>query len=149
MLKRKIRSMQESGDSRALTQSEKIVSVTLQVETPNVDHGGTDANVYFVINTQKFLMDKPNYNDFERGDNDSYTFPVAMTMSEFRKATIEIGHDNRSRNAGWYCGKVNLYVRKENTYWNRLYKRWPQIGWLATDENQGELWAVLQTGEEL
>ncbi len=135
--------------SKAIAPEKKVFSATVTINTPKIDHAGTDANVYFVINAHRFLMDRPKYDDFEKGDTDSYTFPINMSLDEFRKSAIEIGHDNTDDDPGWYCGRVTLYIRFEGSYYNNLYKWWPDIGWLAADENQGELWAVLQTGTEL
>lgn len=143
-----VRGLAEQRNSLAIAPDRRLAGFSIQIRTGTVDHGGTDANVYFVVNGSAFLLDKPSYDDFERGDTDLYSFTLGMTMQDFRRATLQIGHDNRGRNAGWYCDWIQLFVRPEDRFFATPYRRWPPIGWLAKDENMGELWATLQDGQQ-
>jgi hypothetical protein len=125
-------------------------SFQVVVSTRNINYGGTDADVYIEIAGVSYLMDKPGYNDFEKGDTDKYSFGFrnAITMGEFRKCQIRLWHNNRGSNPGWFCQKVDLSIIPKNNPNARLYKSWSNIGWLAKDEpDNGYLCeAILQLG---
>ena len=98
-----------------------------------------------------YLLDTPDYNDFESGDNDSYHHRIAtITLGAFRKAQLRLWHDGDSHNDGWYVGTVTLQIQFENTSYMALYKRWGDVGWLATDEAPYYTReAILQDGQEV
>lgn len=147
--KRALPPVPERKPTSVLPGPKKVCGLTATITTINAEGAGTDADVYLAINAHKFLLDKPHYDDFEAGDTDSYGFTLNMTLDDLRRSTIELGHNNKGKQPGWLCGRVSLYVRFQGSCYNRLYKEWSEVGWLAKDENQGELVVVLQTGEEL
>jgi hypothetical protein len=142
----------ESSLTKKYSDGTQLYSFQAVVATRNIDYGGTDANVNIEIAGNSYLMDKPGYNDFEKGDNDTYNFGFrnSITMGELRKCRIRIWHDNKGRNSGWYCQKVDLFVISKTNPNARLYKSWSNIGWLATDEqdNNYTCEAILQLGED-
>jgi hypothetical protein len=79
-------------------------------------------------------MDTPGYDDFERGDVDSYYFHVDMSLGELRQARIVLHHDNSGAYPGWYVQNAVLQIQFPNSGYMVLYKRWGNIGWLAKDE---------------
>jgi len=140
----------EVYQTRKDSDSKKIVAFLMTISTSNISSAGTDADVFIEIAGSKFLMDKPGYDDFEKGDTDSYQFQMHMTLGELRKAVIRLYHDNSGSKPGWYCGQVTMQVKFENSNYMRLYKRWDKIGWLAKDEEPYYTTeAVLQEGETL
>lgn len=82
-----------------------IRKIIITIKTSKDMWSGTDDNVYFGIitkdgKTYEILMDKPGYNDFERGDVDDYIFelPKQIRLDEIkqfrlRKDYIKISDD--------------------------------------------------------
>jgi hypothetical protein len=130
--------------------NQKIVAIAVTITTGNVPKAGTDANVRLLIGAKRFDLDYAGYNDFERGDTDTYYFKTNMTLGELRKSYIELSHDNTGSGPGWYVANVILQVQYPNSFYMALYKRWGNIGWLAKDEPPYYTTAVeLQQGEEI
>ncbi|MDI6448631.1 PLAT/LH2 domain-containing protein [Anaerobaca lacustris] len=137
---------------KAIGPQSKIIECIVTITTGSVKKAGTDADVYFEIAGHRTLLDKPGYNDFEKGDTDTYHLGVpAMTLKELRESVILLYHDNTGKYPGWYVDKVDMKVRFENTYIFKLYKRWwYSIGWLAKDEGPYyTTQATLQDGTEM
>lgn len=114
----------------------RVVAVQVVITTPrNVDYAGTDANVQFAVGGTIVPFDKPDYDDFERGDTDTYDFRLTpMTLGELRGSQIRLFHDNAGDDAGWYVSRVTMQIRFENSSLFHVYKTWGTVGWLATDE---------------
>ncbi len=130
--------------------NQKIVTIAITITTGNIPNAGTDANVTLLIGAKRFDLDIAGYDDFERGDTDTYYFKTDMTLSELRKAYIELSHDNSGNKPGWYVANVVLQVQFPNSSYMALYKRWGNIGWLAKDEPPYYTTSVeLQQGQEI
>lgn len=135
--------------TKANSEATKLVAFLVTTTTPNRDYAGTDADVFIEIAGHSYEMDNPG-DDRERGDTDKYQFPIAMTLGDLRAAHIRIYHNNKGRNAGWYCGRVVMQVQYSGSSYMRLYKAWPDVGWLAKDEGPYYTTeAILQEGKEV
>ena len=97
---------------------------------------------------QQFLLDKPNYDDTEKGKCDTYEFSVNLTVGELQRASIGLKSDGTGASAGWYCDSVELYAQLDGDNNSLLYNRWSSVGWLAKDDPSG-LSRVLQFGAPL
>ena len=127
----------ENTQTKSLQDGTRLTAFAVTITTPNVDGAGTDANVYIEVAGHAYLMDKPDYNDFERGDTDTYSFrfpDFQFTLGQLRAARIRLYHDDRDRNPGWKCGQVTFQIEGAGDGAMWVYKVWPDIGWLATDE---------------
>lgn len=84
-----------------------VNKLNITIKTSSKKWSGTDDNVYFGLKLNsgevlEYLMDKPGYNDFERGDKDTYTFQLPRTVCyneinaiQLRKDYIKIDDDWR------------------------------------------------------
>ncbi len=84
-----------------------VAELSITIETSDRAWSGTDDNLYFglVMNdgtVLEYLMDKMNYNDFERGDRDTYNFVLPRTVlysdikeCRIRKDYISVSDDWR------------------------------------------------------
>jgi hypothetical protein len=91
------------------------VPYEVTVFTGNVKNAGTNANVYIKFfgragETGDILLDHPNYNDFEKGQVD--TFEI-MAPSVGQLTAIRIRHDNSGNKPGWYVEKINVVNSRE------------------------------------
>jgi len=80
----------------------------VSVTTGDVKGAGTDANIYLILYdenekaTQPVKLNKPFFNDLERGKTDDYTGPRAD--DDFGVVSkIEIWRDNKGAFSQWYC----------------------------------------------
>jgi hypothetical protein len=137
--------------SQAKPDTQTIVAIGVTVTTGMVPKGGTDANVTFRIGAKPFLMDTPGYDDFERGETDTYYFATSdLTLGQLRKSRIELSHDNSGHRPGWYVANLILQVQFPDSPYMVPYKRWGNIGWLARDEGPYYTTSVeLQLGQEV
>lgn len=93
--------MQRFDSSFRFTKKQKSESVNklfITIKTSTKMWSGTDDNVYFglVLNNGEileYLMDKPGYNDFERGDVDTYTFTLPRTVCYDEISAIQLRKD--------------------------------------------------------
>ncbi|MCA9963608.1 MAG: hypothetical protein KC423_05175 [Anaerolineales bacterium] len=120
--------------TRRFNDDANISAFKITITTPNINYAGTDADVYIEVAGVHYLLDKPGYDDFERGDTDTYQFRVNLEMGELRDSQIRLYHDNSGSNSGWYCGKVVMSVKRRNSSYMFVYKEWSDVGWLAKDE---------------
>lgn len=77
-------------------------SYTVEVQTGNRSHAGTDANVYLQLlggkrNSPEIKLDTPN-NDFEKGHRDTFTTPMIDDVGWINQ--IRIFHDNSGDDPG-------------------------------------------------
>lgn len=88
----------------------KIRSLT--VKTGSSFGAGTDNNVYIGIRYNgiiyEALCDKPGYNDFERGDEDTYDFivPENMDLSKIDKITARMS--GNTPGGDWKCDWIRI-----------------------------------------
>jgi hypothetical protein len=115
-----------STDNRAST---PVTSMTVRLETGNRLYSGTDDDVYLRINRNlRFPLEKRAYNDFERGDDDTYSVPLdsalrsGLTIGDIDQVTIEKSPDRLA--GGWFLHGVTLVVNGQTLVRNRSIDRW-------------------------
>ncbi|MFB2934299.1 PLAT/LH2 domain-containing protein [Aerosakkonemataceae cyanobacterium BLCC-F154] len=112
-----------------------IYNVT--IKTGNVAGGGTDANVRIQLfgdlgetDSSGYLLDKYGYDDFERGDQDTYQVRTDKELGNLKK--VRLWHDNAGSGANWYVEMIR--VELSGVTWN-----FPAYRWLATDEDDRKI----------
>ncbi len=82
---------QDSLNERGIADPRKqtVTNVKLKIKTSSeATYGGTDSDIYLVAYNgttewSKVCLDKPGYNDFEKGDNDEYN----VSIEKYNKST--------------------------------------------------------------
>ena len=84
--------------------STPVSTLTVRVKTGNRRFAGTDDDVYLRVNNGlRFDLDKRAYNDFERGDDDTYAVPLdvvtraGLSVKDITIAQIEKSRDGARR----------------------------------------------------
>jgi PLAT/LH2 domain len=153
------------GDSlagRKAAQAAADVRYRITVETDTREDAGTDARVFITLGSgpaptvdgceafknQERELDRPNVNDFERGQTDIFTI-FAPDVEEV--SWICLRHDNTGDKPGWFVNSV--VVQKESGTTPRQVVgawRFRVFRWLATDEPPDFRTAVVvQQGAQL
>ncbi len=111
--------------------STPVTSMVVRVETGNRSGAGTDDDVFLRINgNHRFSLDKRLYDDFERGDVDTYSVPIGtatrdgLTVGDIDRVAIEKSRDGR--NGAWFLHGVTLVVNGQVVLTNRAIDRWLQ-----------------------
>ncbi len=106
-----------------------VTSMTVRIETGDRRYAGTDDDVYLRINNRlRFSLEKRAYNDFERGDDDTYSVPIdsalrnGLTVGDIDRVTIEKSPDRLA--GGWFLHGVTLVVNGQTLVRNRSINRW-------------------------
>lgn len=109
--------------------SAPVTSMTVRVETGDRRFAGTDDDVYLRINgRQRFSLEKALYNDFERGDDDTYSVPIGeatrdgLTVGDIQRVAIEKSRDGAG--GGWFLRGVTLVVNGRELVRERSINRW-------------------------
>ncbi|MFB3879688.1 MAG: PLAT/LH2 domain-containing protein [Armatimonadota bacterium] len=116
---------------------EPVTTLQVRVRTRDEQWAGTDDDVYLRINdTTRSLLDKPLYNDFERGDEDTYSLdpPRGLRRSDIRYLQIEKAPDGAA--GGWKLSRVALIVNGEQIYYRDRIDTWLEDdhrAWRAPD----------------
>ncbi|KAI5606783.1 arachidonate 5-lipoxygenase, partial [Silurus asotus] len=106
-------------------------SYTVTVATGNQWFAGTDDYIYLTLVgtdhcSEKTLLDKPLYNDFERGAVDSYEIKVAEDLGDIELVKIEKRkywmHDD------WYCKYITVKTPSGE------YLEFPCFRWIVDDK---------------
>lgn len=112
-----------------LRASTPVTSMTVRIETGDKRFAGTDDDVFLRINgRQRFSLEKAAYNDFERGDDDTYSVPIGeatrdgLTIGDLHQVTIEKSRDGAG--GGWFLGGVTLTVNGREVVRERRVNRW-------------------------
>ena len=102
---------------------------------------GTDDDVHLRLGRRlRFPLDKRLYDDFERGDRDTYSVPIdeavadGMRVGDITRVQIEKSRDGIA--GGWRLAGVRLRVNGRVIYSNRSVDRWLEKGrrtWTALD----------------
>ena len=110
-------------------ESTPVTTMTVRIETGDRRFAGTDDDVYLrVSRSQRFSLDKALYDDFERGDNDTYSVPIGsatrdgLTVGDIDRVAIEKGRDGAA--GGWFLHGVTLIVNGRVIVRNRRIDRW-------------------------
>lgn len=110
-------------------EGEPVESVEVEVRTADVSSAGTDDDVSLRLGADlRFPLDKRLYDDFERGDRDTYSVPIddavrdGMRVGDIRGVVIEKSRDGLS--GGWRLGGVTLRVNGRVIYQNQRINQW-------------------------
>jgi hypothetical protein len=98
------------ADWRAST---PVSTLTVRVKTGDRRSAGTDDDVYLRVNNGlRFDLDKRAYNDFERGDDDTYAVPLdAVTRAGLSVADITTARIEKSRDGAggaWFLQSFSV-----------------------------------------
>jgi hypothetical protein len=116
---------------------EPVTTLQVRVRTRDEQWAGTDDNVYLRINdATRFLLDKPLYNDFERGDEDTYSLdpPRGLRVRDIHYLQIEKAPDGVA--GGWRLSRVALIVNRREVYYRDRIDSWLEDAhrtWRAPD----------------
>ena len=109
--------------------STPVTTMTVRIETGDRRFAGTDDDVYLRVNRNlRFDLDKAAYDDFERGDNDTYSVPIGaatrtgLTLGDIDRVAIEKSGDGPS--GGWFLHGVTLVVNGRQLVRDRRIDRW-------------------------
>ena len=109
-------------------ESMPVESMTVRVETGDRRWAGTDDNVYLDIGRHRFSLDKRAYDDFERGDDDTYAVALGdatrngLTIGDISRVSIEKSKDGVA--GGWFLHGVTLRVNGRTFVRDRSIDRW-------------------------
>lgn len=125
--------------SRGATYSPPVTNITVRVKTGDVTFGGTDDDVYLRLSpTLRFPLDKALYDDFERGDQDTYSVPIdaaaraGLSLQDIKQVQIEKSADGAA--GGWRLGGVTVTVNDRVLYKNNAINTWL--------ENNHRMWSA-------
>ncbi len=110
-----------------------VETIRVRIRTGNVRLAGTNDNVYLRINdTQRFQLDKRLYDDFERGDDDTYSLPIDAAIKQgLRVGDIKYLQIEKSRDGvagGWRLGGATVWVNERQVATNTAINRWLENG---------------------
>lgn len=113
-----------------------ILKFRFAVTTSNAENAGTDAHVFLTIAGHDYQLDHPNFNDFERGQTDSFDFPPASPITYYVlvNSVIRLWHDNnpKKKHNEWHVKEATLEVQLEGINDNFIhYQTWTKIGWIS------------------
>lgn len=115
--------------ARGSFRGQPIESLTVRIKTSSSTYSGTDDNVYLrTSNNHVFQLDKSLYDDFERGDDDTYSVPIddlarsGFTVGDLRFLQIEKSRDGVA--GGWKLGSVSVSVNGGQIYASGAINRW-------------------------
>lgn len=110
-------------------EAEPVESIEVQVRTGDVRWAGTDDDVYLrLARNLRFQLDKRLYDDFERGDRDTYSVPIdeavraGMRVGDITRVQLEKSPDRLA--GGWRLGGVRLRVNGRLVYDDQSINRW-------------------------
>ena len=109
-------------------ESTPVESMTVRIETGGRNFAGTDDNVYLDTGRHRFSLDKRLYDDFERGDDDTYSVPIGaatrdgLTVGDISRVAIEKSRDGVA--GGWFLHGVTLVVNGRTLVRDRSIDRW-------------------------
>lgn len=117
-----------------------VRSIRVRIRTADIRNAGTDDDVFLRINDQtRFALDKRLYDDFERGDVDTYSVPIdaaiarGLSIGDIRYLQIEKSRDGLS--GGWRLSQVHVWINEQLVVANPRVDRWlsgSMRSWRAT-----------------
>ncbi len=110
--------------------AQPVTDIRVRVKTADVRWAGTDDDVDVILgNGLRFSLEKRAYNDFERGDNDTYALPLdsrtlrgGVTLGEISRFQIVKSGDGVA--GGWRLGGAELIVNGRTLFRNDRINRW-------------------------
>jgi hypothetical protein len=122
---------------------EPVTSMTVEIRTSSARFAGTNDDVYLRVGSGsglRFNLDKRLYDDFERGDRDTYSVPIdtallaGLSVGDIDRLQIEKSPDGIA--GGWKLRGVKLVVNGRVFYERDGIERWLEDNsrvWRATD----------------
>jgi hypothetical protein len=110
---------------RTWSTDEPVSTLQVRVRTRDELYAGTDDDVFLRVNDRtRFLLDKPLYNDFERGDEDTYSLnpPQDMRVRDLQYLQIEKAPDGVA--GGWRLSRVALLLNHREVYYRDRIDTW-------------------------
>lgn len=121
--------------------AEPVTSMTAEIRTSSSAFAGTDDDVYLRVSPgRRFRLDKRLYDDFERGDRDTYSVPIdaavrsGLSVGDLDRVQIEKSPDGVA--GGWKLRGVKLTVNGRTLYARNGIERWLEKNrrtWRAPD----------------
>ncbi len=106
-----------------------VSDIKIQVRTGNRRFAGTDDDVSLRLGPGlSFNLDKRLYDDFERGDRDTYSVPIdavtraGMTIGDISRVEIHKSPDGVA--GAWRLGGIKVIVNGRTLYSNDTIERW-------------------------
>ncbi len=107
-----------------------VTDIRVRIKTGDVRYAGTNDDVTVVLgNGLRFSLEKRAYDDFERGDNDTYAIPLdrltlqgGVTLSDITRFQIVKSRDGAG--GGWRLGGAELIVNGRTLVRNDAINRW-------------------------
>ena len=122
-------------------EGEPVESIEVEVRTGDVRYAGTDDDVRLRLGANLvFGLDKRLYDDFERGDRDTYSVPIdeavrsGLRVGDITRVQIEKSRDGIA--GGWRLAGIRLRVNGRVVYDDPDVSRWLEDGhrtWTAPD----------------
>jgi hypothetical protein len=101
--------------AKSATFYEPVREIMVRLKTSGSLYSGTDDHIYLRINnSQRFELDKLLFDDFERGDDDTYSLPIdaaaraGLTTRDIKYLRIEKSSDGIA--GGYKLGSVSVRV---------------------------------------
>lgn len=111
------------------TFSEPVRDITVRIRTSSARWSGTDDSMYLRISAdQRFELDKALYNDFENGDNDTYSVPIdtatrsGLSLKDIRYLQIEKASDGAA--GGYKLRDVEIWVNGRQFVLQNNIEKW-------------------------
>lgn len=108
---------------------EPVRTMTVEIRTSSRRYAGTDDDVYLRVGPKlRFPLDKSLYDDFERGDRDTYSVPIdaavlaGFTVGDITRVQLEKSPDGIA--GGWCLRGVKLIVNGRTLYSRDRIERW-------------------------
>lgn len=118
-----------------------VSQIQVEVKTADMSSAGTDDSVYLNLGPGlKFPLDKRLYDDFERGDTDTYSVPIdaavqaGMRIGDITRVSLEKNKDGLG--GGWRPDAIKLIVNGRVIYSNSHVNQWlhnKELTWIAPD----------------
>ncbi len=109
--------------------AEPVTTMTVEIRTSSKAFAGTDDDVFLRVGQNlRFPLDKRLYDDFERGDRDTYSVPIdsavlaGLKVGDISRVQIEKSRDGVG--GGWRLRGVKLVVNGRTLYSRDGIERW-------------------------
>ena len=106
-----------------------VTSLRVEVRTSSARYAGTDDDVFLTIAPGlRFPLDKRLYDDFERGDRDTYSVPIddavraGLTVGDLQRIQIDKSRDGVA--GGWKLRGVKVIANGRVVYAREGIERW-------------------------
>jgi len=108
---------------------EPVTAIQVEVKTSSARYSGTDDSVSLRLGpTMRFQLDKRLYDDFERGDSDTYSVPIdalvrnGLRIADINQVQLEKAPDGLG--GGWKLKSVKLTVNGRVLYNRGRIEQW-------------------------